>query len=452
MSSLFRRVLVALTLGTSASLCPAKFALPEDVPVERVLRTAEATLAKEPGSGQAHYTVARIHYLAFSRGTGTVPVYLPSDSREGMGIPSRFMTEGWLTTARWEHARALALAELGLKAMPSAAAQREAMEKATGRHLARLQTENWRPAPSMDAPQRARHAIAALQAFAAAIRIKPDPLFLLGLASLQEEIVDWKNAASTGMQPSELAAIDFAQAQATYLRAFRSAYPREETLKAQSVEGLAGMVSHEAGVGYLRLSDRNRGVVRSDAPIRDEITAALTKLRSIPRGAVTPIVFALEPTTSITPLLSTEQRVNFDLRGYGPTERWPWLQPTTALLVWDPAGRGEIISGRQLFGGYTFQIFRETGYDALAALDDDGSGELNGAELAGLRAWFDRNGDGRSEPAEVVDLAEVGIVGIDVRATGKDGIHPTNPVGLRLRDGGTLPTWDWIVSPVAGPN
>jgi hypothetical protein len=123
------------------------------------------------------------------------------------------------------------------------------------------------------------------------------------------------------------------------------------------------------------------------------------------------------------------------------------VQPATALLVWDSSGRGKITSGRQLFGGYTFQVFRKNGYDALAGLDDNGDGELRGDELKGIRVWFDRNGDGISEPDEVVDLSRLGIVAISVRTTGWDGIHPQNPRGITFTDGHTLPTWDWMVEP-----
>jgi hypothetical protein len=134
--------------------------------------------------------------------------------------------------------------------------------------------------------------------------------------------------------------------------------------------------------------------------------------------------------------------------GHGPRRRWPWIRPKTGLLVWDCEGRGEIASARQLFGSYTFQVFRATGYDALAALDDDGDGVLRGAELRGIRVWFDTNSDGRSEPSEVHDLAALGIEAISVRSTGFDGIHPMCSQGIILSDGRTLPTWDWMVSPL----
>ena len=179
-----------------------------------------------------------------------------------------------------------------------------------------------------------------------------------------------------------------------------------------------------------------------------EVNAGLKKIEAIPMGAITPMIFTLRRVTGVEELLAPEAVVDFNLRGYGPAERTSWVRPDTALLVWDPEKRGVITSGQQLFGGYTFQLFRANGYDALALLDDDGDGVLAGAELAGIRAWFDINRDGISTSGEVRDLTELGIVGLATRSTGQDGPHPTNDHGLLLRDGTTLPTWDWMAKPV----
>jgi hypothetical protein len=101
----------------------------------------------------------------------------------------------------------------------------------------------------------------------------------------------------------------------------------------------------------------------------------------------------------------------------------------------------------KLFGGYTFQIFRNTGYEALAALDDDGNAVLEGDELNGIRAWFDTDSNAISSNNEVCDLAKLEIVGIKVNPSGQDGEHPTCGKGLLLKDGKTLPTWDWMAKP-----
>gem|GEM_PF-3388508 len=68
---------------------------------------------------------------------------------------------------------------------------------------------------------------------------------------------------------------------------------------------------------------------------------------------VTPMIFSMKSVSSVNEVLAPNNLVDFDLRGYGPAERTTWIQPNTALLVWDPEKRGEITSGRQLFGNYT---------------------------------------------------------------------------------------------------
>jgi hypothetical protein len=199
----------------------------------------------------------------------------------------------------------------------------------------------------------------------------------------------------------------------------------------------------------VRLSERDHARLGpSDRAALAEVKAGLAKLKKIRLGAITPIVFSLHPPAHLRSLLAPGKRVAFDLRGYGRRERWPWVKPGVAFLVWDPESRGIITSARQLFGGYTFEIFRKDGFEALAALDNDGDGQLTGDELQGIRVWIDANGDGQCEPCEVHDLCEFGITSIAVRPTSHDGRHPANLHGIALREGGTLPMWDWIARPV----
>jgi hypothetical protein len=153
--------------------------------------------------------------------------------------------------------------------------------------------------------------------------------------------------------------------------------------------------------------------------------------------------------SSLSDLLEPGLDVPFDLDGDGAVERWPWVKPDTGILVWDPDHRAEITSGLQLFGSVTWWMFFADGYHALDALDDDRDGRLRGRELAGLGVWFDRNGDGRSEPGEVVPVERLGIYWIATHATSRDGDSPANLEGLGLDDGRVLPTYDWTTSPAA---
>jgi len=96
-------------------------------------------------------------------------------------------------------------------------------------------------------------------------------------------------------------------------------------------------------------------------------------------------------------------------------------------------------------------MFFQNGYRAMDVLDDDRNGWLDSVELDGLSVWFDRNGNGRSDPGEVVPVADLGIVGIATRPDGSDGISPMCATGLKLRNGRTVPTYDWI-APAAKPD
>jgi hypothetical protein len=108
-----------------------------------------------------------------------------------------------------------------------------------------------------------------------------------------------------------------------------------------------------------------------------------------------------------------------------------------------------------LFGNVTFWLFWRNGYEALAVLDDDRDGKLQGAELAGLALWHDRNGNGISEDGEVQPLAAHGIVALSCRYQ-RDFQHPDHivfaPAGVGFADGSSRPTYDLMLHPAAKRN
>ncbi len=96
----------------------------------------------------------------------------------------------------------------------------------------------------------------------------------------------------------------------------------------------------------------------------------------------------------------------------------------TPLLVYDPEHKGAIASADQLFGNWTFGGKRSAslspsaasgagpwrdGYEALATLDQNGDGEISGAELKPLALWFDKGRDAVAQPGEVVPVSAVGV-------------------------------------------
>ena len=376
----------------------AMFARPEMVPVDRLLENAKTQLAADPDSDEARYILARIHYLAFARSSTTVPGFSHRDTPE--------IAPNWMI----------------------------------GKERA----------DELDEAQLAAHANDALSGFRELIKKDPgNGLYHLGLASLLEQIVEWKDRAKPTELSEGLKGATLDQARDAYLASFRASLGKDSALEHKPISGLGSLVSYEAGKAFLRLAAMDSDAAPDLRTPVKEVTEGLAKIEAIPHsGAVTPMIFSMNPVAGVGKLLAPGNVVDFDLRGYGPAGKTTWIQPETALLVWDPGKRGEITSGRQLFGGYTFQVFRNTGYEALAALDDDSNGVLEADELAGIRAWFDSNSDAVSTSGEVRDLAELGIVGIKVTPSGQDGAHPTCDTGLLLRDGKALPTWDWMAQPV----
>lgn len=206
------------------------------------------------------------------------------------------------------------------------------------------------------------------------------------------------------------------------------------------------LIAWEAGTSFLRLN-----LERDELPAIDEmeteIRATLKRLAATgwKRAWVTPILFSFEQQGGLGELLAPNVFVSFDLDGTGRKQRWPWVKPDTAILVWDPDRTGRITSGRQLFGSVTWWLFFPDGYRALDALDDNRDGELAGAELAGLAIWMDANSNGVSDPGEVTAIEDTPIAGIETAAITTDGVSPANPIGLRLKHGRRLPTYDWVV-------
>ena len=179
------------------------------------------------------------------------------------------------------------------------------------------------------------------------------------------------------------------------------------------------------------------------------LTERAAKLKKLPRP-VTPVAVPLRDGLAAADLEDRSASVAFDADGTGLRKNWTWATRDAAWLVHDPKQSGKVTSALQLFGGVTFWLFWETGYDALAALDDDRDGQLTGAELAGLALWHDANGNGVSDPGEVKPLSEHGVVAVSCRWE-RDPRHPDriafSKAGVTFKDGKTRPTFDLVLHP-----
>ena len=436
--------LVVATLNAFVVSPPERqLPLPRLTPIERLLSNARRRVVAEPASAEAHYVVARLNYLVFSTGW-TMAAEDTEISVQWNGAKSE-----WHVLRH--RAEELAYEDINSVGAHIPESKRFTYLKARDRREAQLKKSGWSSATSLPSGKMVHHAGEALVSLETAARFAPSNVhYLLCRACLIEQFVEWRRIVKPAKLDTKLASLELKDARELYLVAFNLGFQKGGDQQGR-VTGVDAIATAEAGENYLRLSKGAQASAHVESSAVAEVEQGLKQVKSWPESQViqliTPILLALSPVGGVGELIDTAARVAFPLRGFGPTDVWPWVRPTTGLLVWDPARTGEVASGRQLFGGFTFQIAWSDGYDALAALDDDGDRVLRGAELAGMRVWFDRDGDGRSAPGEVVDLAALGIVGIAVRATGSEGIHPTNPAGVIFSDGRTLPTWDWMVTP-----
>jgi hypothetical protein len=194
---------------------------------------------------------------------------------------------------------------------------------------------------------------------------------------------------------------------------------------------ISALLSEQAGTAIVDILKTRK----PDPAVQREIVEVSRNVKVLhdkPLG-ITPIIFAPRPGARLDDLTLPTTRVHFDIDGFDDHRAWTWVQPTTCILVWDPERTGRIVSGRQLFGSVTWWMFWRDGFEPLAALDDNRDGKLTGAEISGIAVWRDANGNGVSDPGEVIPAEQFGIVEIAVRGG-----------GITLRDGTVLPMFDWI--------
>jgi len=114
---------------------------------------------------------------------------------------------------------------------------------------------------------------------------------------------------------------------------------------------------------------------------------------------------------------SAANGVFFDHENDGFAQPTGWVGADDALLVRDLNGNGQIDSGRELFGSHTLLpsgAEAGDGFRALAALDGNGDGRLDGADAAWpqLRLWQDSNSDGVVQAGELRTLDSAGITAV----------------------------------------
>lgn len=109
----------------------------------------------------------------------------------------------------------------------------------------------------------------------------------------------------------------------------------------------------------------------------------------------------------------------FDITGAGACLDTDWPAATNPWLAIDLDHNGYIDGGHELFGSGSITeegLHAKNGFIALAELDGNGDGKLDGADprFDEVLVWRDEDGDKQSLPWELRTLAEEGILAIEL--------------------------------------
>jgi len=423
-----------------------EFMLPIAAPVDRLIKNTTAYINENPQDKNAYYTLGRIHYLSFANKSRLVGAY----EREALPtIPQDWMQQAAISQNLYDHAKELVLKEYGYASSRDIPADKYTeFSDAVQNKRKELEQQNWSQ-EKLEDNELYEHANEAMKNFNKAIEMDPENgLYYHGLACLIEQYTKHLDEIKSEVVPEQFRKILLEQAKQYYYKAFSVSIKEDSGRQFKPMSGLRSLVSFEAGNSFVRLSD----VDSQDQELQKilkEVKTGLDKLDKIPESRiVTPVIFSLEQNKKLRELLESQKPVQFDLDGDGLKETWPWVKPTTGILVWDPENKAQITSGIQLFGSVSWWMFYEDGYKALNALDDNRDGTLTESELDGIRVWFDRNSNGISEKDEVVNLNELQIISIGTIATGTQNGMSLCETGIKFSDGKTIATYDWITSPI----
>ena len=223
------------------------------------------------------------------------------------------------------------------------------------------------------------------------------------------------------------------KARVQYRQVLNTAFAAETDSK--GVHFGVGMTGETAGYLLALLDPKKDAQEIKD--VRDKVAQA----EKIPR-AITPIMVPLQRQTPFADLVDPKASVPFDLDGSGRRQSWTWITPRAGWLVYLHHQK-RATSGLQMLGATTFWIFWKDGYQAMASLDADNNGWLQGGELAHLKVWCDADSDGVCHPQELRSLDSLGIRALATRGQPHGPGYLYNPRGVRYRDGGYGSSYDW---------
>ncbi len=433
---------VLLFMRLAVLPCLGMFLQPQAFPLERVVTNTQRYLEAHPGDSDATYTLARAYYLAFANKVLEVPAYPWQEGHPSRIAPNHIIGEStdWVSfntevERRWviEQKR---LKELGMQDFDYGFVQEQ-----RSKIREQLRTEGWEVA-RIDDEQALEFAVLSQAYFWDAIDLEPESaLFWLGLASLEEQVLGFLQ--TRGLESKAFSGLDKQRIYHAYWKAFELSRAEDAKLEDMPVSGIKSIISYEAGKACLRL-----GLATRDQELA--IMGQTEKMEQLRYHIVTPLVVTGPEVQVPSDFIQAGSSVAFNLDGLGEAH-WEWVTPETGILVWDPDGSGEITDATQLFGNFTFGLIWRDGFHALSVLDDDANGRIDGEELDGLALWFDRNGNGASEPGELSALEELGVEALLYKELSSAGGMLVREQGVRYGDGITATLWDWVANPVEEP-
>lgn len=449
-----RNLLASLSLLCLGAMTPS---IPSPyLPVERLLSNLHQYIKQSPEDHLLYYHVARTHYLALlNQSDVVVQGSRRSRSSTRLEPAGGFEVRNNLRQLRREEADRRARKKLAVDKNTKISRALAMRLSGTAEVICgKLERSDWRPEP-VSKEVLLQHAKEGMVYFDTAIRMAPgEALYHLGRASLGLLTLDRKNE---GRLPSLgeadfFAEISYAKVRDQFYQAFTLSLERDLEIPSLPVGyrwgGVRRLISHEAGRNYLQLTEETADLAEGEVRRIAEVKKGMADLGEIPVTiGISPIIFGGGSRATLRDLLAPDRPVIFDLDGDGQRELWPWVQPDTAILVWDPYEEANITSGHQLFGSVTFQLFHRDGYAALSLLDDDQDGELRNLELTGLAIWRDQNSDGRSTPDEVRPLWQEGICALSTRSTVNASGVLQSSNGVSYYDGRKVPSFDWVTEP-----
>lgn len=463
-------LVMGIALGSASARSLGHGMIPQNTPVDRIITNIEAQLKDKPNDAELHYRLGRTHGLAFELKSDTVSAWNRGDPTEiaekcwqwpsdHKGTPKDDELRAHLSEALRHLGRALELDPGPARYHMALASVLESGLPLAGK------IDAWPHPPASGAaehineylrrevesaerdPDKIKDVLSSLRS-----SFKTDGGFTVRdvvAATLLKHLSDSDQQRARGAR--EILVQDWkAQIGEEYFTALCFALPHDSELRQKPLWGsMDCWIAYDAAKSFQRIAGGDWG--KDTAPIRKATAkTVVSSFENLPRpNGITPIIFPVDGPSPLATLVSADARTTFDLDGSGRQATWPWLNSHAGILVWDPAHEGKITSGRQLFGSVSWWVFFDNGYQALAALDDNHDGQLSGDELKGIAVWIDRNGNGVSDPGEVLPVEKLGVRSISVQTTGTHDGCPSNRQGIEMRDGRILPTYDWIAQPVA---